>query len=318
MPGASKKSERRVRPIPRLKKQPEVLQWANAREEFEAPTAQNVARVWEIARNSGWVPQPDDTPLSVWMELRDGQPMIHRLLREIKAAQTQDMPPHPRPVHFDWSRIIVPLPGQANGFGTAKVTGSIAFCQWMVAAYRHLGNRGRAPHGPLKGDATSDDALSSRGSPTPPGLLHCLHDQLVPLFREPDGIDRLHTCASCGDPFIAATSRRQKYCKATCQRQGNPTPREKNRQSQRKYRESLIPADLKRVEEAKASLRAKGEDVLKLEWVLEALKMDPRRWKSLVTWELKQYSEQRITDLTRPEVWEVVGLPKAGEVVLRG
>jgi hypothetical protein len=323
MAGAFKKGERRVRHNPRLKKQPAVLQWANAREEFGAPTEQNVARVWEIARESGWVPQPDDTPLSVWMELRDAQPMVHRDLREIKAAQAQDMPPHPRPNHYDWSRIIVPLPGQANGIDTSKVTGSIAFCHWMVAAYRHLGIRGRAPHRPPKGDATSDEALSSRRSPTPPGLLHCLYDQLVPLFREPDGIDRLHTCASCGDPFIAAT-RRRKYCKATCRRQGNPTPKEKNRQSGRKYRDSLIPPDLKKVEDMKAKLRADGEDglkkewVLKVEWVLKSLKMDRRRWNSLVRWELERYGERRITDLTRPEVWEVVGLPKAGEVVLRG
>jgi hypothetical protein len=227
------------------------------------------------------------------------------------------MPQHLSPVRYDWSRVIVPRSSQANGVGNGNTAGSIAFKLWTLAAHRRHNNQVRVLLGAFNGSGVLGDALSSQDSRKHQGLLDVLYDQLSPLIHTVDSIERLHKCSYCGDSFISRTRRRQNYCTDACWKRANPKL-EKNRQSQRKYRDSLIPADLKRVEDVKAKHRDDGEDVLKEEWILETLKMDRRRWNSLVKWEIARYGERRITDLRRPEVWEVVGLPKSGEVVPRG
>ena len=65
----------------------------------------------------------------------------------------------------------------------------------------------------------------------------------------------------------------------------------------------------------KMELRAMGEKALKESWVLETAEIHPRCWTTLKRWELQRYGEQRITDLSRSEAWQVVGLPDAGAVV---
>jgi hypothetical protein len=138
--------------------------------------------------------------------------------------------------------------------------------------------------------------------------------QLRPLF-EGSNLDRLHQCPTCRRFFFAVTDKPQDYCDRRCRRRAHPTPREKNRQYARKYREKDIPADLHRLEMAKMALRAMGEKALEEWWVLKKAKMAKKRLNTLTHWERRQYGEQRITDLSRSGVWQVVGLPKAGEVV---
>ena len=55
---------------------PAVLRYANARQQFDAPTEANLVWVWDRACESGWVPQPGDTPRGLWEELRARQPML--------------------------------------------------------------------------------------------------------------------------------------------------------------------------------------------------------------------------------------------------
>jgi hypothetical protein len=117
-------------------------------------------------------------------------------------------------------------------------------------------------------------------------------------FLRLGGEQRLRKCPVCEHFFIQSTARPQTYCIRKCRLNSNPSRREDNQESQRKHREKLIQEDLKRGQEAKARLRALGEEDLALEWVLEEAKINKWRWTSLRRWEEKKYGRPCITDLT--------------------
>ena len=117
-------------------------------------------------------------------------------------------------------------------------------------------------------------------------------------FLRLGGEKRLRKCPVCQRYFIQTSARPQTYCVRTCRLNSNPKRREDNKETQRKRRERLIQEDLKRIQEAKARLRAWGE--LDLELVFEEAKINKWRWASLRRREEKEYGRPRVTDLTRP------------------
>jgi hypothetical protein len=64
--------------------------------------------------------------------------------------------------------------------------------------------------------------------------------------------------------------------------------------------EKLIQEQLKKVQEAKAQLRAEGETELALGWVCDEAGISKKRFGYLRRWEEEEYGGPPITDLTRP------------------
>jgi hypothetical protein len=123
-------------------------------------------------------------------------------------------------------------------------------------------------------------------------------------FLRLGGEQRLRKCTVCQHYFVQPTACRQTHCSDACHLKDDPNRRKANAESQRRHRrklsETLIQEDLKKVKEAKARLRALGEEDLALGWVLDEAQISRKRWASLRRWEEKEYGRPRITDLTRP------------------
>src|SRR5262245_51495052 len=91
---------------------PAVLQFANARQLFDAPTEANLARLWHLLCASGWVPRPGDTPRDIWEELGPHQPMLIRWLERMIA----------KPPALIAGRVVVE---QRVRYGAAKLVLSV-------------------------------------------------------------------------------------------------------------------------------------------------------------------------------------------------
>jgi hypothetical protein len=143
-------------------------------------------------------------------------------------------------------------------------------------------------------------------------------------FLRLGGEQRLRKYPVCLRYFIQPTARLQTHCGDVCRLKSDPNRREANAEYQRRHRgklrEMLIQKDLKKVKEAKARLRALGEEDAELRWVLEEAKawlralgkedlalelvleeakIGKKRWTSLRRWEEKEYGTPRITDLSQ-------------------
>jgi Family of unknown function (DUF6076) len=137
-----------------------------------------------------------------------------------------------------------------------------------------------------------------------------IHDPLDGLywqlreFLRLGGEQRLRKCPVCKHFFIQATARPATYCNRKCRLNSDPSRREADADYHRRYRkkrrEKLIQENLEKVQEAKARLRALGEEHLALGWVLEEAKIGKKRWNSLRRYEVEHYGESRATDLARP------------------
>jgi hypothetical protein len=146
------------------------------------------------------------------------------------------------------------------------------------------------------------------------GLQYCEYIQIQdPLdglywqlreFLRLGGEQRLRKCPVCKHFFIQSTARPATYCDRKCCLNSNPSRRQADAEYHRRYRkkrrEKLIQEELEKVQQAKAGLRASGEEYLALGWVLNEAKIDKKRWNSLRRWEEEHYGKPRITDLTRP------------------
>ena len=137
-----------------------------------------------------------------------------------------------------------------------------------------------------------------------------IHDPLDGLywqlreFLRLGGEQRLRKCPVCERFFVQSTARPATYCGRKCRLSSDPDRRKANaayqRRSRKKQREKRIDAELERIQEVKARLRAEGEEKLGLEWVLYEAEIDEKRWNYLCRSEEKEHGRRRITDLTRP------------------
>jgi hypothetical protein len=123
-------------------------------------------------------------------------------------------------------------------------------------------------------------------------------------FLRLGGEQRLRKCPVCKRFFVQSTARPTTYCGRKCRLKSDPRRRKADAEYQKRYRkklrEELIHEKLEIVQEAKALLRASGEENLALGWVLEEAKIDKKLWNSLRRWEEERYGRPRITDLSRP------------------
>jgi hypothetical protein len=109
--------------------------------------------------------------------------------------------------------------------------------------------------------------------------------------------ERLQKCPVCQRYFIQVTAQSQAYCDTPCRLKGDATTREQNARNVQRHREKQIRADLNKVREAKARLRAEGEKEFEFTWVLEEAGITKRRYNALRQWEQQQYGKPRATAL---------------------
>ena len=223
---------------------PAVLEYANARHEFDAPTEANLAWVWDLLCASGWVPQPADTPRHIWEELRIHQSRLVAWLEHIIAKRPNliagRVVVEQRVRHWA-AQLVFCVRSETSDPQTISIHG-LSHSMRPRTRDRIFANETPPPEHEIP-----QEVLSSQDCPPRFHPLMVLYRQLTRLFQE-NGKKWFHKCPSCKLFFLPLTTRAQACCSDACWGQWHPITPEANRGYQRTSRNLRKQLHLKRIQ----------------------------------------------------------------------
>jgi hypothetical protein len=284
---------------------PRFVEYANARERFQEKTPANTqwARALSIPLlqgSSGSVWTAED----VWETLQTHHPAFQQFLDAIIGS-------HDKPTLITQEMLHTLTQHCAHMMLQSR-------WDWTPAKIREQEAREEPVKATAKWPAIRDRLAAKWGGAaselpnvqllprTPPPRYHEKWTSTDPLdwfywdlreFLRRGQPERLQKCPVCQRYFVQVTARSQTYCDTPCRLKGNATAREQNATYVRRHREKQIRADLNKLREAQARLRAEGEKELELTWVLEEAGITKRRYNTLRQWEQHRYGKPRATGL---------------------
>ena len=212
---------------------PAVLQYANARQQFDAPTEANLAWVWDLLCASGWVPQPADTPRHIWEELRTHQSRLVAWLEHIIAKRPNliagRVVVEQRVRHWA-AQLVLCVRSETSSIPQTIPIHGLSHSMRPRTRDRIFANETPPPEHEIP-----QEVLSSQDGPPRLHPLMVLYRQLTPPFQE-NGKKWFHKCPSCKLFFLPLTTRAQACCSDACWGQWHPITPEANRGYQRTSR----------------------------------------------------------------------------------
>jgi hypothetical protein len=226
---------------------PEVLQFANARHQFEAPTEANFAWLWDLLCASGWVPGPGDTPRDIWEEVGPYQPMLIRWLERMIAKPPDLIAGRvvvEKRCRYGVAKLVLSVRSEASSIPQTIPIHDLLPKMSPQARVRIVSNETPPPEYDVP-----QDVLSSPGGPPPLHPLHVLYRQLTAFFQE-NAKRWYHKCPNCERFFRPLTARAQAYCSDACWGEAHPISPEANRGYQRTSRALWKCRKLEHIEKA--------------------------------------------------------------------